>query len=83
MMNLRSVKQTITRHYDDLVSFLDMNGVDLQLPLYSSADMRMNDVKAAVIDMTLFPAGFKYPYVPYVPRLATESFEMHAVCCLE
>ena len=47
MMNLRSVKQTITRHYDDLVSFLDMNGVDLQLPLYSSADIRMNDVKAA------------------------------------
>ncbi len=80
MMNLRSVKQMITRHYDDLVSFLDMNGVDLQLPLYSSADIRMNDVKAAVIDMNLFPAGFNnlcrlsYDEIPLLFKKTVASF---------
>ncbi|MBA95642.1 MAG: glutamate--cysteine ligase [Rickettsiales bacterium] len=80
MMSLRSVKQTITRHYDDLVSFLDMNGIDLQLPLYSSADIRMNDVKAAVIDMNLFPAGFNnlcrlsYDEIPLLFKKTVSSF---------
>ena len=79
-MTLKSVKQTITHHYEDIISCLDINDADLHLPLYSSSDIRMNDVKAAVIDMNLFPAGFNnlcrlsYDEIPFLFKKTVSSF---------
>jgi len=57
-MSLPKIKQFVRENYDDLIAYLDLNSIDINLPLYSSADIRINDVKAGVVDMNLFPAGF-------------------------
>lgn len=57
-MSFQHIKTRIHSLFDTLIETCQETSNDTHLPLYSSVDIRVNNVKAAVVDNNLFPAGF-------------------------
>ncbi len=57
-MSLIELKKTIFEQKEAIDAFFRDQNTSSQLPLYTSVDIRVNAVKAAVVDTNIFPAGF-------------------------
>jgi glutamate--cysteine ligase len=55
---MSSYLDALHTHFHDMSAWIDAASKDIEIPVYSSVDIRDSGFKAAVVDTNLFPAGF-------------------------
>ncbi len=55
---ITELENFITTNWNNINEYIDTLGKELELPLYTSVDIRESDKKMAPVDNNLYPAGF-------------------------